>query len=652
MRRTTARRGGAALASAVTTLALLASPALAGPAAGPAVSQAEESDGKLLLVLDASGSMGDPDQAGTPKIEAARTALEAVVDGLADDQLVGLRLFASTVSESDTAAACADSELVVPIGSGNQGELDAAVAAYRPFGGETPIGHALERAGRDLGSEGPRSVLLVSDGLSTCDPDPCEVAEELTDGGIDVAVHVVGLDVDSEARRQLQCIAAAGNGTYIDATDSESLTSALTQVSTRAFRPFSIAGEPVVGTTDPATAPTLVAGQYTDRMAQNQEVTIWYRIRRTVPGSTLQVGMTVRPERGGTSSYQMALESPDGRGCGAATGMPWGAGMTNTFGTAAVQSTAYNTFEGPCQDAEELLFRVKLGGNSEPIFQTPVEIVVTEDPPISNREALPGPADGAKWQEMEPGAPAGKVVAGASLNDAPRVEPGQTYSSELTRGEIVFFRVPVEYGQHLQALVEFPTPQGALAESIRTVSDVVDLAIISPTRGEVHNVLADTGELSGRALLQDDRPVRAAATTDQIRWANRGSRPSIASGSVEGDYFVAVSLTSQDELLLPVPFTITTELVGEVGGIPEYISSGSAPPEDETPTDDDAGTVAPRGSDQQNAGPEPTGDVVDAGPVVEGADDRTPQGLLIALAAVGLALLAAGVVVLTRVRRT
>lgn len=647
MRKTTARRGGAALAAAVTTTALLASPALAGSAGGPVVTPAEETDGKLLLVLDASGSMGDPDGAGRPKIEAAHSALEAVTDGLADDQTVGLRLFASTVSESGTQAACSDSELVVPIAAGNRADLAAAVEDYRPFGGETPIGHALQEAGRDLGAEGPRSILLVSDGLSTCDPDPCEVAEDLTDGGIDVAVHVVGLDVDSEARQQLQCIAEAGKGLYLDADDTASLTSALTRVSTRAFRPFTISGEPVEGTLSASDAPVLGEGQYTDRMPESVTTGTYYRLRRTVPGSTLHVGLTMRPERGGMGSYRLWLETTDGESCGTIHGSPWSVGQGNSFGTAGLSSRLYDE-DGPCSEDEELVLRLELQGGAEELQDGPFELVVSEEPPVGNAAELPGPADHAQWEDMEPGEPAGEVVAGTSLNDAPEIEPGRTYSSELTRGEIVFFRVPVDFGQRLQALVEFPRPTGVFAETTGPASDAVDVLIIGPTRGEAHQVLAETGNLHRRTVIETGREVRAGATTPEVRWSNRTSGNE-QEASLAGDYWVAVSLTSNSDVRQSIPFTITTDVLGEVSGVPEYLTTeAEEPAADES---EETATAAPPTSAPETDDTAPTTEAPTAAPA-DDSGDGTPTALLAGLGAVGLALLAGGVVALTRALRS
>lgn len=656
-----ARRTLTILAAAAMTALLAAGPVVAGTS--PESSDAPEApDGRLLLVLDASGSMEDPDGSGDPKIESARSALESVLQDIDDEQRVGLRFFGSTVSESNTAAACGDSELAVPVGTGNRPALDAAVADYQPFGGETPIGYALQQAGQDLGSEGQRTILLVSDGLSTCDPDPCEVAQDLSQDGIDLAIHVVGFDVDAEARAQLQCIAAAGNGSYLDATDSESLASALTQVSTRAFRPFTIAGTPVQGTTQLDTAPVVGTGQFTDALSENAQEAKYYRIERTSPGSTLHAGVTMRPDRGGLSSYLVTLATLDGGPCGTSVGTPWSAAASSSFATAAVSSSDTST----CRDADALILSVATQSGSPEIQGEPFELVVAETPRPANEQELPGPADTPGWEGLQPGTPVGEVVAGSSLNDAPLLEPGQTVSSELTRGEIVFFRVPVDYGQRLEALVEFPQRTGALAESTKVLGDIADLTIISPTRGEVHEVNADLGDLSQRATISRTGTFRVAGTTAEVRWANRSLT---GAADVAGDYYVGVSLSSQADLLLPVPFTISTQLVGEVSGVPEFADpqeSGEEQPadgQDGDGQDGDEQTGTGGAGDDGLADDAATSDdadqVTQPAPVdgeasgTEGAaEGGTSRNLLIGLGALGTALLGAGAVVLVRALRS
>lgn len=650
MHRHTARRGATILTAALTT-ALLAAPALATtPGTGNAPDSPETEQGKLILLMDSSGSMGEPDDAGDPKIQAARAALDAVISGLGDDQQVGLRVFGANELGTSNPASCTDSQLVVPVGAGNRSELGAAVQDYEPFG-ETPIAYALQEAGQDLGSEGQRSILLVSDGLSTCDPDPCEVAADLSDDGIDLAIHVVGFDVDADAREELQCIAEAGNGQYFDATDTETLTSALQQVSTRAYRPFTITGDPVVGSlTSASDAPVLGAGQYTDTLPEREDETKHYRIPRTMPESTLHVGVTMRPNGGGFSSYRLSLGTVAGRGCGTDTATPWSAARGSSFGTAAVSSPT----RAVCAEEDELVLRVRPGGSSMEILGEPLEIVVMEEPPVTNPADLPGRAAQPVWHGTQPSEPAGDVVPGSSLNDAPALEPGQTYSSEMTQGEIVFFRVPVEHGQRLEALVEFPAPSGPLADAMGPGSDYGEVTIIGPTRAEAHAVIADLGDLNRKVQLQDDRAVRAAATTPEVRYHNREGG-TVRGASVAGDYFVGVSLDSNRDVTLPMPFTLTTETVGDVQGIPEYASPTVSTDDGRTAdaaaqTEEPAGPVA--GADDPaptTEEPEPTEDSMAAAPV---GDDAAPVGMLVGLGALGLALLGAGGFVLARVMRT
>lgn len=541
---------------------------------------------QLLLLMDSSYSMTEDDASGTPKIDAARSALGEVVDALDSDQQVGLRVFGGDVTrDQPTGAKCTDSRLVVPIGAGHTAELEAAIEAYQPTG-ETPIGYALQQAADDLGPEGNRTILLVSDGIATCDPDPCEVAEQLTADGLDLVVHTVGLGVDDATRSQLQCIAGSTGGQYADAADTDTLTTALTRISTRAFRPFTIEGTPVVGTQAIADAPVIGAGQYTDTLAQDEEHAKHYLLRREVPGSIIHAGATMRPARGGLSAYNVRITTRGGRTCGMSVATPWSGGGSNSFGSTGVSSARYGGYDpdGECATDPELVLSVYPQGGSDLIVGEPYEMVVAEELPATNREELPPSADTPDWEGLTPGEPV-EIVAGSSLNDAPVIEPGQTYSSELTRGEIVFFRVPLEHGQRLEALLEVAEPTGLLAETTGPVSDIADIDIIGPNRARARSVLTDTGDVRARAIIQADRAVQAAASTYEVRWANHegGNQEGAV---LAGDYYVAVSLTSNDELLLPVPFTLTTAVVGEPAGVPEYATQGLPGAPTDSATDD------------------------------------------------------------------
>ena len=256
-------------------------------------------------MLDSSGSMKEPASGGGTKIEAAKAALGDVVEQLPDSAQVGLRVFGAKVFSRKDAGACADTQNVVPVGPLDRARLTSAVEGYKPYG-ETPIGTALKGAAKDLGParDGERrTIVLLSDGEPTCAPDPCVVARQLRDQGIDLRINVVGLDVSGKARRALQCVARAGGGRYFDAASAEELSDSLVQVSVRALRLFSLSGDPVTGGTIDRGADRDRAGRLRGRDAARQGAALLPR-RRARRRCSVSASAVMRPgsERAGSST--------------------------------------------------------------------------------------------------------------------------------------------------------------------------------------------------------------------------------------------------------------------------------------------------------------------------------------------------------------
>ena len=113
--------------------------AFALAAAGVAPVVADESPAteqtKVVLVLDASGSMNEPDPSGVTKLEAAKTALIGALGSLPEDADVGLRVYGATVDgPGRTPAECADSQLVHPIEPLDEQGLTAAIQSFDAVG--------------------------------------------------------------------------------------------------------------------------------------------------------------------------------------------------------------------------------------------------------------------------------------------------------------------------------------------------------------------------------------------------------------------------------------------------------------------------------------------------------------------------------------
>ena len=110
-----------------------------------------QADTAMMLVMDASGSMAEKTGGGTTRIRAAKDGLNAVIDGLPDEQRVGFRVYGASDVAEDDPAACTDSKRIVDLDTDNRDALRKAVADYEPVGW-TPTSHALREAAKDLGT--------------------------------------------------------------------------------------------------------------------------------------------------------------------------------------------------------------------------------------------------------------------------------------------------------------------------------------------------------------------------------------------------------------------------------------------------------------------------------------------------------------------
>ncbi|WP_374372126.1 VWA domain-containing protein [Tabrizicola sp.] len=178
-------------------------------------------DGKSIIVLDASGSMwGQID--GRPKLEIAREALASVLSGLDPATEIGLMAYGHREKGS-----CQDIELVVPPAAGTAEAITDA-ANQMKFLGKTPLTEAVRRAAAELKStEEKATVILITDGIETCEADPCALGAELEASGVDFTAHVVGFGLTAEEGATVACLAENTGGKYIQAKDAGSLVEAL-----------------------------------------------------------------------------------------------------------------------------------------------------------------------------------------------------------------------------------------------------------------------------------------------------------------------------------------------------------------------------------------------------------------------------------------
>ncbi len=190
---------------------------------GPSGATAQTAQERVYLILDGSGSMwGRVD--GEPKIVVARE----VIANLLEDWPIGVDLGLMTYGHRRKGD-CSDIETLVPVGPFDAARVNAAIEGIKPKG-KTPISASVRKAADELAfTEEKATLILVSDGLETCEADPCALAGELESKGIDFTVHVVGFDLRKEDPTQLRCLAEQTGGRYLAASDSIQLLEALVE---------------------------------------------------------------------------------------------------------------------------------------------------------------------------------------------------------------------------------------------------------------------------------------------------------------------------------------------------------------------------------------------------------------------------------------
>ncbi len=234
---------------------------------------AAQNQPNTVLVMDGSGSMwGQVD--GVAKITIAQDVVGNLLSDFPAEQGLGL-----TVYGHRERGECTDIETVVAPAPGTAAQIATAVNGIKPLG-KTPMTDAVIAAAQALRyTEEKATVILVSDGVETCNPDPCAAARLLEEAGIDFTAHVIGFDVgsDAEALAQMQCIADETGGQFLTADTADQLTAALTQVAAAPPEPEPEPEPVLVPTTLTAViegSETLVSGPILWELTSNTETVL------------------------------------------------------------------------------------------------------------------------------------------------------------------------------------------------------------------------------------------------------------------------------------------------------------------------------------------------------------------------------------------
>ncbi len=177
---------------------------------------------RVILVLDASGSMRAKID-GKSKMDIAKQVVGSIIKTWKPEDELGLIAYGHREKGS-----CEDIEVLREPGPLNAEDYMSAVNGLNPKG-KTPMTAAVKMAAESLQyTEKKATVILVSDGIETCGLDPCAIADELENAGVNLTVHTVGFGLDDKgAVAQLKCLAEKTGGIFATANNADELKKAL-----------------------------------------------------------------------------------------------------------------------------------------------------------------------------------------------------------------------------------------------------------------------------------------------------------------------------------------------------------------------------------------------------------------------------------------
>ena len=561
-------------------------------------------DAELAIIMDASSSMLQPDEGGT-RLDVAKRASIELVDSLPETARVGMIAYGTQVTDApeNHAAGCEDIRTLAPVGPVDKdrlrGEIDGLEAQ-----GYTPIGNALRAAADELSTDAAeRSIVLVSDGIDTCaPPPPCEVAAELADEGVGLAVHVVGFRADEATRDELECIAGATGGTYRQADDASALTESLQFLAQRAIVGYETAGTEFEFADAPEDALYVGQGLYRTTVESSAGVSLGESqeryIRLAVPeGHRAWVALTPLPGidlnvlGGGQGvNARLSAENASAGDCDSSRDISQTSGGGFEPPESAVISVGGQGPGDECDGSQWVVAAQVLTSSRGHVEDVEMEMSVQFEPMPGNESGTWPAGDhggAADATPVDTSAPQ-PVAGGNSFGNAAEIAEG-AFTDAIVPGEFRYYRFPVAWGQR-------PVVTVRTGPSVREATDTIYATVYGPVRHKV---------AGGHESFYDDPAEQTIAADRPVNFHNRDANVGGRSRAIAGEHYLAVSMNvaGSGPLGVEQPFEIGVRLDGRPGSGPEWVPVNEpGPTPSSTPIADVEGPSADTVDDGQSDG--------------------------------------------------
>ena len=180
---------------------------------------------RILFLLDASGSMMAGWE-GQPRWAVAKRLLAQMVDSLNAYPNLELALRVYGHQHPNSEKNCEDSRLEVHFAAHNAKAIKARLTTLKAQG-NTPITYSLLQSAKDFPADrhARNVLLLITDGLESCNADPCAASVALQRQRVFLKPFIIGIGAEKEFGRQLECL-----GQYYNAAEVKTFRTVMSDV--------------------------------------------------------------------------------------------------------------------------------------------------------------------------------------------------------------------------------------------------------------------------------------------------------------------------------------------------------------------------------------------------------------------------------------
>ncbi|SMG38379.1 Ca-activated chloride channel family protein [Marivirga sericea] len=175
---------------------------------------------RILFLFDASGSMLAP-WGNELRIDAAKRVLTNLVDSLRVNNKIELALRPYGHLTPAKERNCQDTKLEIPFAPKNNDRIIDRLKYIYPKG-TTPIAYSLEQSANDFPKDDSyrNIIIIITDGIESCDGNPCAVSLELQKKDIFLRPFVIGLGMEEKFASEFDCMGEYYNAKNISAFQS------------------------------------------------------------------------------------------------------------------------------------------------------------------------------------------------------------------------------------------------------------------------------------------------------------------------------------------------------------------------------------------------------------------------------------------------